>query len=164
MVWVVYVAGACYETNQPWAKAGYGVWFSENKTGGLNCSGTVSGRQTLLEAELHAAIQAIKIAIREGFDRLEIQTDSNQLLNGVRTLDDRLMRNNWKTSNGVDLAEWTSKEKWIELQNVISQYPGGSSWRISWRFGGYHTGQNEANKLAFEAAKRGYHVLQSYNF
>ena len=73
------------------------------------------------------------------------------------------MKNNWQMSNG---AEVTSKEKWIELQNVISQYPGGSSWsRISWWFVyGCHTGQNEANKLAFEAAKRGYHVLQSYNF
>ena len=68
------------------------------------------------------------------------------------------MKNNWQMPNG---AEVTSKEKWIELQNVISQYPGGPR-RFSWSFGYVRTtGQEEANELAFEAAKRGYHASKS---
>ena len=57
------------------------------------------------------------------------------------------MKNNWQMPNG---AEVTSKEKWIELQDVTSQYPAEISWR--------HvrdvrtTVKKEAKRLALKAA------------
>ena len=113
MVWV-FVAGACREAGKPWAKAGYGVWFRPSITGGRNCSGTFSGSQTILEAELQAAIEAVKIAIRDGFSCLKIHTDSRQLFNGASHRMNKWMRNNWQTPNEDAM---TSKEKWIELQD-----------------------------------------------
>ena len=62
MVWV-FVAGTCPEAGKPWARAGYAVRF--RSWGSRNCYGIYSGRQTVLEAELHAAIKAVKIAIRD---------------------------------------------------------------------------------------------------
>ena len=79
MVWV-YVDGACLDNGKPWARGGYGVWFGNNND--LNSSGTFSGRQTNQEAELQAAIEAISIAIREGFDSLRIHTDSMYVIKG----------------------------------------------------------------------------------
>ena len=69
----VYVDGVCLDNGKPWARAGYGVWFGNNNS--LNSSGPLSGRQTNQEAELQAAIEAIRIATRESFDRLKIHTD-----------------------------------------------------------------------------------------
>ena len=111
MVWV-FVAGACQEAGKPRAKAGYGVWF--RRSSGRNCSGRISGRQTVQEAELQAAIEAVKIAIREGFACLQIHTESRQLFNGATIWMKQWMRNNWQTPNGEAV---TSKEKWIELQD-----------------------------------------------
>ena len=113
MVWV-FVAGACYEAGKPWAKAGFGVWFRHSITGGRNCSGTFSGSQTVLEAELQAAIEAVKIAIRDAFPCLKIHTGSRQLFYGATCWMNKLMRNNWQTPNGEAVV---SKEKWIELQD-----------------------------------------------
>ena len=113
MVWV-FVAGVCHEAGKPWAKAGYGVWFRHSITGGRNCSGTFSGRQTVLEAELQAAIEAVKIAMRDGFSCLKIHTGNRQLFNGASHRMNKWMRNNWHTPNGEAM---TSKEKWIELQD-----------------------------------------------
>ena len=144
MVWV-YVAGACHEAGKPWAKAGYSVRF--RSWGSRNCSGIFSGRQTVLEAELHAAIQAVNIAIRDGFNCLKIHTVNRQLYSGAKYEMIKWMKNNWQMPNG---AEVTSKGKWIELQDVISQYPA----QISWRFvrDVRTTGKKEAKRLALKAA------------
>ena len=80
----------------------------------MNSSGSFSGRQTNQEAELQAAIEAIKIAKLEGFDSLKIHTDSRQLFNGATIWMKQWMRNDWQTPNGGAV---TSKEKWIELQD-----------------------------------------------
>ena len=79
VVWV-YVDGACLDNRKPWARAGYGVWFGKNSD--FNSSGPFSGRQTNQEAELQAAIEAIRIASREGFDSLRIHTDSKYVIKG----------------------------------------------------------------------------------
>ena len=117
MVWV-FVAGACFEAGKPWAKAGYGVRFrSPSLTvgpGRRNCKETFSRRQTVLEAELQAAIEAVKIAMRDGFSCLKIHTGNRQLFNGASHRMNKWMRNNWHTPNGEAM---TSKEKWIELQD-----------------------------------------------
>ena len=67
-----------------------------------------------MEAELQAAIEAVKIAIRDGFSCLKIHTDSRQLFDGATCRMNKWMGNNWQTPNGEAL---TSKEKWIELQD-----------------------------------------------
>ena len=161
MVWV-FVAGACYEAGKPWAKAGYGVRFrSPSLTvgpGRRNCKGTFSGRQTVLEAELQAAIEAVKIAIRDGFSCLKIHTDSRQLFNGATCQMNKWTRNNWQTPNGEAVV---SKEKWIELSDVMGQYPAEITWRFVRNV--RTTGQKEANRLACEAASFDRYDRQSTN-
>ena len=146
MVWV-FVAGACHDAGKPWAKAGYGVWF--RRSSGRNCSGSFPGRQTVQEAEVQAAIQAVRVAIREGFACLRIHTDSRHLYNGATYWMSQWASNNWQTPGGGPVV---SKDKWIELQDVMSQYPA----EISWTFVRAHctNGTEEANKLAGVAARR----------
>ena len=146
MVWV-FVAGACHDAGKPWAKAGYGVWF--RRSSGRNCSGSFPGRQTVQEAEVQAAIQAVRVAIREGFACLRIHTDSRHLYNGATYWMSQWASNNWQTPGGGAVV---SKDKWIELQDVMSQYPA----EISWTFVRAHctNGTEEANKLAGVAARR----------
>ena len=122
MVWV-FVAGACPEAGKPWARAGYGVWFRRSSS--RNCSGTFSGRQTILEAELKATIEAVRIAIREGFASLRIHTESRELFNGATIWMNQWMRNNWQTPNGGAVK---SREKWIELQDKENQEEGERLW------------------------------------
>ena len=97
MVWV-YVDGACLDNGKVYARGGYGVWFSKNNV--LNSSGTFSGRQTNQEAELQAAIEAIRIAIREGFESLKIHTDSKYVIKGAKSWIFSWENNNWQTSDG----------------------------------------------------------------
>ena len=161
MVWV-FVAGACHEAGKPWAKAGYGVRFrSPSLTvgpGRRNCKRTFSGRQTVLEAELHAAIEAVKIAIRDGFSCLKIHTDSRQLFNGVTIQMNKWMRNNWQTPNGEAVV---SKEKWIELSDVMGLYTAEITWRFVRNV--RTTGIKEAKRMAFEAASFDHYDRQSTN-
>ena len=146
MVWV-FVAGACQEAGKPWAKAGYGVWF--RRSSGRNCSGSFPGRQTVPEAEVQAAIQAVRVAIREGFACLRIHTDSRHLYNGATYWMSQWASNNWQTPGGGAVV---GKDRWIELQDVMTQYPA----EISWTFVRAHctNGTEEANRLAGVAARR----------
>ena len=147
MVWV-YVDGACLDNGKPWARAGYGVWFGNNNS--LNSSGSFSGRQTNQEAELHAAIEAIRIATRESFDSLKIHTDSMYLVKGAKFWIRNWENNNWLTSLGEPVV---SKDKWMELDDAMNSFYGSISWKyVKAHCGNY--GNREADRLARAAAAR----------
>ena len=147
MVWV-YVDGACLDNGKPWARAGYGVWFGNNSS--LNSSGSFSGRQTNQEAEIQAAIEAIRIAKREGFDSLKIHTDSMYLIKGAKFWIRNWENNNWLTSEGEPVV---SKDKWMELDDAMSSFYGNISWKYVRAHRG-NFGNREADRLAREAAAR----------
>ena len=115
----------------------------------MNSSGTFSGRQTNQEAELQAAIEAIRIAIREGFDSLKIHTDSKYVIKGAKSWIFSWENNNWQTSDGEPVV---NKEKWMELVSVMKSFYGLLSWKYVRAHRG-NFGNREADRLAREAAR-----------
>ncbi|EGT38675.1 hypothetical protein CAEBREN_05833 [Caenorhabditis brenneri] len=78
----VYTDGACIDQGTKNARAGYGVfWGDGNKN---NCFGRVTGPQDSNRAELRAAHQAIKTAVRNGYEKIKIRTDSSYVVETIR--------------------------------------------------------------------------------
>ena len=142
----VYVDGACSGNGKPWARAGYGVWFGNNHH--LNCSGTFPGRQTNQRAEIHAAIEAIWIAINQQADSLKIHTDSKYLISGANSWIEMWWNNNWLTSRGEPVV---SKDKWLELEEAMNRFDGELSWKyVPGHCGNF--GNMQADQMARDAA------------
>ena len=155
----VYVDGACRGNGTQWARAGYGVWFGSNHP--LNCSGPVPGRQTNQVAEIHAAIEAIWIAIDEQADSLVIHTDSKYLIKGATSWIDKWMNNNWISCSGEPVV---SKDKWLELDEAMHRFSfcGDLFWNHvpghGWDFG-----MMQADQMARDAVARSFEEDDYYD-
>ena len=162
MRWV-YVDGSCKYNGRPEAGAGIGVWFGKNHK--LNVSEVVSGdKHTNQVAEIQAATRAIRIAIREDFDGLRIYTDSKYVFNGINNgWLDNWSQNGWKNSKGLPVA---NQQDWMDLDDAINefeQYCGEIRWRHVPSHSG-NFGNDQADKLASEAAVRAYDEKAEANF
>ena len=101
---------------------------------------------------MQAAIEAISIAIREGFNSLRIHTDSKYVIKGAKSWIKNWENNNWLTSDGESVV---SKEKWMELNDVMRSFEGNYGL-LSWKYVRAHRGNfgnREADRLAREAAR-----------
>ena len=77
---IVYTDGACSNNGQRGAKAGIGVYFSDDDP--RNLSEQLPGeKQTNQRAELYAAIRALEVS--DPKSSLEIRTDSSYLVKGM---------------------------------------------------------------------------------
>ena len=150
----VYVDGACIRNGQPDAGAGYGVWFGNNHE--LNVSAVVSGgKHSNQVAEIQAAIAAIEIALQENFSGLKIYTDSEYVYNGITNWIFKWRENGWRTSLGNPVA---NQVEWEDLEYEVNCFEERHG-RIVWRWIRAHSGNfgnEEADRLAKEAAKRAY--------
>jgi len=96
----VYIDGACTNNGKENAKAGYGVYFSEDDS--RNDYGRVIGKQSNNTGELTACIRSMEILENEIKEKKEIDiyTDSEYVMKCVTTYGDKLEKNDWKLSTG----------------------------------------------------------------
>lgn len=96
----VYIDGACTNNGKPNAKAGYGVFFSDDDP--RNESDTVKGKQSNNTGELTAFIRSLEILEKERQENrvINLYTDSEYVIKCVTTYGTKVERNGWKSSSG----------------------------------------------------------------
>ena len=100
---------------------------------------------TISEMELVAAVQALRSV--EGRGRIELHSDSEYLIYGMRVFVSRWQRQGWRNRRGTELRH---REWWRELIELNANLP------IRWIWIRGHSGhryQSRADKLAYEAAR-----------
>ena len=154
-MWWCYVDGACIRNGQPDAAAGYGVFFGNKHD--LNVSKVVRGKKHSSQiAELQAARAAIEIAIEEEFDGLKIYTDSNYVYMGITKWIKKWKRHGWRTYEGGPVA---NQDEWEKLENAVDDFMEICYGNIDWIKIKAHSGNfgnNEADRLAREAAQEAF--------
>ena len=100
---------------------------------------------TISEMELVAAVQALRSV--EGRARIELHSDSEYLIYGMRAFVSRWQRQGWRNRRGTQLQH---RELWTELIGL------NTSLLIRWKWIKGHSGhrdQSRADELAYEAAR-----------
>jgi ribonuclease HI len=101
----VFTDGACSQNGKPGAKAGYAVWFPENR--GLSFSARIPADQpqTNQRAEMAAIHRAVLILEDHGHtdEDIVIYTDSDYCINCLTKWIPGWVSRGWKTSNGTDV-------------------------------------------------------------
>ena len=97
---------------------------------------------TISEMELVAAVQALRSV--EGRARIELHSDSEYLIYGMRAFVSRWQRQGWRNRRGAQLQH---RELWTELIELNTK----SSIRWKWIKGhSGHRDQSRADELAYE--------------
>jgi ribonuclease HI len=99
---------------------------------------------TVSEMELVAAVQALRSV--EGRARVELYSDSEYLIYGMRAFVSRWQRQGWRNRRGTQLQH---RELWTELIDLNTSLPIRGKW-IKGHSG--HRNQSRADELAYEAA------------
>jgi ribonuclease HI len=100
---------------------------------------------TISEMELVAAVQALRSV--EGRARIELYSDSEYLIYGMRVFVSRWQRQGWRNRRGTQLQQ---RELWEELVELNTRLP------IRWKWIRGHNGhrdQSRADELAYHAAR-----------
>ena len=100
---------------------------------------------TISEMELVAAVQALRSV--EGRARIELYSDSEYLIYGMRAFVFRWQRQGWRNRRGTQLQH---RELWTELIEL------NTIRRIRWKWIKGHSGhrdQSRADELAYETAR-----------
>ena len=100
---------------------------------------------TISEMELVAAVQALRSV--EGRARIELHSDSEYLIYGMRAFVSRWQRQGWRNRRGTQLQH---RELWEELIEFNKRFS------IRWKWIKGHNGhcdQARADKLAYQAAR-----------
>jgi len=145
----VYTDGACPDNGKAGAKAGIGVWWNHDHT--LNISRRVVGsKQTNNVAEIQAISMALTQAITAGVPKLQVNTDSQFVINSVTQWIPGWKNKGWRTASGQEVK---NKDDFIELDKIMQQK---GSMEIRWNHVKGHSdveGNIEADKLAVAGAK-----------
>jgi ribonuclease HI len=100
---------------------------------------------TIAEMELTAAVEALRSM--EGGARIELHSDSEYLIYGMRALVFRWQRQGWRNRRGTELQYRELREE------LLSQ---NARLRIRWQWLNGHNGhpfQTRADALAYQAAR-----------
>jgi len=100
---------------------------------------------TISEMELVAALKALRSV--EGRARIELHSDSEYLIYGMRSFVSRWQREGWRNRRGIQLQH---RELWAELIEMNTRFS------IRWKWIRGHNGhrdQSRADQLAYEAAR-----------
>jgi ribonuclease HI len=100
---------------------------------------------TISEMELVAAVQALRSV--EGRTQIELHSDSEYLIYGMRAFVSRLQRQGWRNRRGTELQH---RELWTELIEL------NTSLLIRWKWikgQSGHRDQSRADGLAYRAAR-----------
>lgn len=121
MVINVYTDGACSGNGTQNAKAGYGVFFTDNDP--RNDYNVVIGKQTNNTGELTGIIRAIEILeynLKNG-EKIAIYTDSEYVMKCLSGYGDKLKKNNWKTSKDTKPPNVELVQKAYNLYNTYKK-------------------------------------------
>jgi len=143
---VIFTDGSCFNNGKSNAKAGIGVYFSDNSP--LNVSAPVVGKQSNGRAELLAAVKALMIVRDKKLGPVQIRTDSVYVKQGITTWIQTWKANGWRTAGGNKVK---NVGDWKELDALRS------SLDVEWKWVEAHKGihGNEmADKLANEGANK----------
>ena len=140
----VYTDGACSNNGRPNAKAGLGVFFSDNDD--RNFYAKISGKQTNNRAELMAILKAaniLKEEIREGYD-IHIYSDSTYAMRCCRDYGEKL-----------NAKGWNSKKEIPNLELIKLAYETFKSYdNIHLHYIAAHTGLDDEHSQGNEGADR----------
>lgn len=144
----VYTDGSCENNGKKNATAGLGVYFGDNHP--LNAADPVKGRATNNAGEIQAAIKAIEDAQKHTIKRLNIFTDSQFLINSVCKWMTAWKAKGWMLSSGkpvVNQIDFKRLDQLINSGNMLIKWSYIAAHRG-------HTGNEEADRLAKEGAKK----------
>jgi len=101
----VFTDGACSQNGKPTAKAGYAVWFPENRELSSASRVPADQPQTNQRAEMMAIRHAVVTLEDKGFtdQDIVIYTDSDYCINCLTKWIPGWISRGWKTSNGTDV-------------------------------------------------------------
>ncbi|XP_014212647.1 ribonuclease H1 isoform X2 [Copidosoma floridanum] len=139
----VYTDGACSSNGRGNAKAGIGVWFSDNNS--YNVSQAVTGRPTNNMAEIQAVTIAAQQAQRAGIKKLKINTDSQFLISCITKWMPKWKKTGWQTSSNKPVI---NKQELIEMEKALAPL------KVSWNHVRGHVGIH-GNEMADKLARDG---------
>jgi len=152
----VWTDGACPNNGKGGARAGIGVYWGEGHK--LNLAQRVVGdKQTNNVAEIQAATMSISQAMGAGIAMLQVNTDSQFLINCVTLWMENWKRKGWKTATGQGVK---NKEDLVELDKLLQE----RKVTIKWTHVKGHSdnkGNIEADKLAVKGANLGWTAAPS---
>ncbi|XP_003746993.1 ribonuclease H1 [Galendromus occidentalis] len=114
---VVYTDGACSGNGMAGAKAGIGVYWGDGDP--RNVSEPLKGKPTNNRAEIQAATRAIQQAKEQGYEEVEIRTDSDFLVQSTTKWMPGWQEKNWKTAAGKPVINKEDFEDLLEASKGI---------------------------------------------
>lgn len=140
----VYTDGGCSNNGRKNAKAGIGIFFSDNDS--RNFYSRIEGKQTNNTAEISAILKAADILKREilaGFT-VNIYSDSEYAMRCCREYGEKLEKINWTKNKPIPNLEFVKEAYYTfkEYPNVIFHYIAA------------HTGLNDIHSIGNEGADR----------
>jgi ribonuclease HI len=144
---IVYIDGACANNGQKNAKAGYGVYFTQNNP--KNEYGPVSGKQTNNTGELTAFVRCLEILSKDIVNgrKVHIYTDSEYVIKCVTSYGEKLEKTGWKTSKEKDPPNLELLQKAYTLYKATKQAVSLHKVRA-------HTGNDDEHSKGNEGADR----------
>ena len=103
----IYTDGACINNGKKNAKAGIGIYISDNQM----ISERITGHQTNQRAELFAILKTLKILNIGDYNIVNIYTDSQYSINCITKWIHGWLKNNWLDS----------KKKLVKNRDIIEQ-------------------------------------------
>jgi ribonuclease HI len=146
----IWTDGACSNNGQPFAKAGYGVYFAGSESDERNISERLPGdKQTNQRAELMASISALEkvIATERSSQNLAviIYSDSKYVIDGITIWAHNWNKSDWNVPKvNLDLWKWLYRLTYHKRKNL----------RIDWVHVRGHIGIY-GNERADELARAG---------
>jgi len=122
----VFTDGSCIGNGKAGAKAGYAVWFPENREWSVANRVPDEESQTNQRAELSAIAEAVRILLSKGCEDSDIviYTDSDYSIKCLTVWITKWVARGWKTIDGKDVLH----------QDLIKEISGGLSKFKSHRF------------------------------
>ena len=140
----VYTDGACSNNGKKNAKAGMGIFFSENDS--RNFYSRIEGKQTNNIAEISAILKAADILKREIMAGciVNIYSDSEYAMRCCKDYGEKLEKINWVKKTPIPNVEFVKKAYYTfkDKPNVIFHYIAA------------HTGLNDIHSIGNEGADR----------
>ena len=138
----VFTDGSCINNGKPGAKAGYAVWFPENREWSESHRIPDGESQTNQRAELSAIFKAVSILDQQGIydEDIIIYTDSDYSIKCLTQWITGWIAKGWKTSEGKDvlhqdlikgITEKLTKFKSHRFHHVRSHTGGGDDLSVN---------------------------------
>jgi ribonuclease HI len=138
----IYTDGACSNNGKKYAKAGIGIYISDN----LKISERLKGLQTNQRAELYAILKALTIIDILKYKTINIYTDSMYSINCITK-----WIKNWKKNGWLDKKKKLVKNKDLvdNIDKIIIKYS-----HIKFNYIEAHTKKNDIHSLNNEKADK----------